>query len=69
MKLSMLDGLLVCRSENPRPVRLHAPRWYRLDRHLTWLLTPPERRGKVTIRFLGANGSMINREVRAIVVA
>lgn len=69
MKVTKLDGIVVCRAEDPVPVRLHAPRWWRVDRHLKWLFTPPQRRAVVTIKFLGPAGSIIARDVRAVVEA
>lgn len=67
--MTSLDGLLVRRSEKPEPVRLHVPRWYRIDRHLAWLATPRARRATVTIRFLGKDGGIVNQDIRAIVEA
>lgn len=69
MKITTLDGLLVRRKDDPVYVRLHAPRWWRLDRHLAWFMTPPERRASVKIRFLGDAGSVISIDVRATVEA
>lgn len=67
MKMTALDGLMVRRQEDPLPVRLHAPKWWRLDRHLAWFATPPERRAVVKIRFLGKDGNIVSHDVRAVV--
>lgn len=66
IKVTALDGMLVCRAEDPVPVRLHAPRWFRLDRHLKWLVTPARRRASVKIRFLGDGGTIVSLDIRAI---
>ena len=66
MNLTSLDGVLVRRQEGPTPVRLLHPKWWRIDRHLAWLMTPKEKRAIVTIRFLGNKGSIVSRDVRAI---
>lgn len=65
IKATSLDGLVV-RGENFGAVRVHAPRWWRVDRHVAWLLTPKARRSTITIRFLGNEGKLVARELRAI---
>lgn len=67
MKITSLDGLVVHRPENPSPVRLHAPRWWRIDRHIAWILTPANRKAVVVIRYLGDSGRVESRDVFAVV--
>lgn len=65
IKVTALDGAEV-RSTRSDVLRIFAPKWWRIDRHIQWALTPKDKRAVVTVSFLGPAGTVVNREIRAI---